>query len=157
MSGTRLQTSPAPVRGSQTITQNVAPEVPILPSGTLRLRGHHTNARRVAWTDNTIDNEKLGRKSSKICCIYHKPKNYDESSSGESSSSSDSDDTGDEHDSAAHRNIKRKKKSNDHHEHDGPCEKHQTQKQRFSGSSSSESSLVHNAYEKGLKQAPNVF
>jgi len=37
-----------------------------------------------------VDNEGAGKKSSKICCIYHKPKQFDESSS-EESSDSDSD------------------------------------------------------------------
>ncbi|KAF7311642.1 Type 1 phosphatase regulator ypi1 [Mycena kentingensis (nom. inval.)] len=59
--------------------------------GILRLRGGSTRARgRVVWTDDTVDNEGCGRKSSKICCIYHKPRNFDESSSEDDSSSSDS-------------------------------------------------------------------
>ena len=77
---------------------HTALETPPTISGTLRLRGHHRDERRVAWTENTVDNEKLGRKSSKICCIYHKPKKFDESSEDDSSSSDDSADTGDEHD-----------------------------------------------------------
>jgi len=44
----------------------------------------------VVWRDDVIDNEGAGKKSSKICCIYHKPKKFDESSS-EESSDSDSD------------------------------------------------------------------
>lgn len=43
-----------------------------------------------------VDNEGLGRKTSKVCCIYHAPKGIDESSD-ESSSDSDSDsDSGDD-------------------------------------------------------------
>ncbi|UNI20082.1 Type 1 phosphatases regulator ypi1 [Purpureocillium takamizusanense] len=62
----------------------------------LRLRGGHTSsARSVQWAEDVVDNEGLGRKSSKVCCIYHKPKavgeSSDESSSDDSSSSSDSD------------------------------------------------------------------
>lgn len=26
--------------------------------------------RRVTWTEQTVDNEGMGRRSSKICCIY---------------------------------------------------------------------------------------
>lgn len=33
--------------------------------GVLRLRGGHSSARRVVWTDDTVDNEGLGRKKSK--------------------------------------------------------------------------------------------
>lgn len=51
-----------------------------------------TRRRRVVWSDETVDNEGLGRKSSKICCIYHKPKAFDESSGSESSSSDNDDD-----------------------------------------------------------------
>lgn len=35
----------------------------------------------VVWTEDTVDNEFLGKKSSKKCCIYHKPRAFDESSS----------------------------------------------------------------------------
>lgn len=49
------------------------------------------------WREDVVDNEGLGRKTSKVCCIYHKPKGVDESSDESSSSSSDSDsDSGEE-------------------------------------------------------------
>lgn len=35
------------------------------PQGVLRLRGGHSSARRVVWTEDTVDNEGLGRKKSK--------------------------------------------------------------------------------------------
>jgi len=59
--------------------------------GSLRLRGAPRNRPRVVWREDVIDNEGAGKKSSKICCIYHKPKRFDESSSEESDSDSDSD------------------------------------------------------------------
>ncbi|KAI0091165.1 phosphatase inhibitor-domain-containing protein [Irpex rosettiformis] len=63
--------------------------------GSLRLRGASRRDRagrpRVVWREDVVDNEGAGKKSSKICCIYHKPRPYDESSSESSSSSSDSD------------------------------------------------------------------
>ena len=37
--------------------------------------------RRVSWTTDTVDNEFLNKKKSKCCCIYQKPRNWDESSS----------------------------------------------------------------------------
>lgn len=37
----------------------------------LRLRDPRAAA-SVKWTEDTVDNELLGRKSSKRCCIFHK-------------------------------------------------------------------------------------
>jgi len=86
---------------TQTITpvdsassRSVSPE-PLV----LRLRGAHEattsntvrgHRRRITWAEDVIDNEGLGRKSSKVCCIYHKTREFGESSS-EDDSSSDSD------------------------------------------------------------------
>ncbi|KAJ6512638.1 phosphatase inhibitor-domain-containing protein [Mycena sanguinolenta] len=64
------------------------------PVGALHLRGGVRRTRqRVAWDEDVVDNEGCGRKSSKICCIYHKPKNFDESSSEESDSSDEDSDS----------------------------------------------------------------
>ncbi|GMK55227.1 hypothetical protein CspeluHIS016_0202830 [Cutaneotrichosporon spelunceum] len=49
--------------------------------GVLRLRGGPGRRQRVVWTSDTVDNEGMGKKKSKICCIYHKPRAFDESSS----------------------------------------------------------------------------
>ncbi|KAH9992247.1 protein phosphatase inhibitor, partial [Russula compacta] len=57
------------------------------PTGTLHLRGGPRDRPRVAWDEGVVDNEGLGRKKSKICCIYHRPRRFDESSSDEDSSS----------------------------------------------------------------------
>ncbi|EDR11047.1 uncharacterized protein LACBIDRAFT_315341 [Laccaria bicolor S238N-H82] len=65
--------------------------------GTLKLRGAHTKKTQrkatVAWGEEVVDNEGCGRKKSKICCIYHKPRRFDESSD-ESDSDSDMSDSG---------------------------------------------------------------
>eukprot|EP00116_Pleurobrachia_bachei_P017286 sb/3477548/ len=38
--------------------------------------------RGVQWDESTaIDNEHMNKKSSKVCCIYHKPKEFGESDS----------------------------------------------------------------------------
>mmetsp|Transcript_6040 Transcript_6040/g.8376 ORF Transcript_6040/g.8376 Transcript_6040/m.8376 type:complete len:134 (-) Transcript_6040:356-757(-) len=37
--------------------------------------------RAIEWTEDTVDNEFLNKKSSKICCVYHKPRKFDESDS----------------------------------------------------------------------------
>ncbi|KAK4067108.1 uncharacterized protein Triagg1_7836 [Trichoderma aggressivum f. europaeum] len=81
---------------SQTTTDTIRPETAeSSPRVILRLRGGHTsNGRSVSWAEDVVDNEGLGRKSSKVCCIYHRPKGVDESSdesSSDSSSDSDSD------------------------------------------------------------------
>ncbi|WWC70121.1 uncharacterized protein I206_104068 [Kwoniella pini CBS 10737] len=69
------------------------PEQP--PAGVLKLRGGPLKKQRVVWTDETVDNEGMGKKKSKICCIYHKPKAFDESSDESSCSSSDEEHTHD--------------------------------------------------------------
>ncbi|WVW84061.1 hypothetical protein I302_106089 [Kwoniella bestiolae CBS 10118] len=61
------------------------------PAGVLKLRGGPLKKQRVVWSDETVDNEGMGKKKSKICCIYHKPKAFDESSDESSCSSSDED------------------------------------------------------------------
>jgi protein phosphatase 1 regulatory subunit 11 len=42
----------------------------------LRLRA----PRRVRFDDTAVDNENLGRRKSKSCCIYHRRRAFDESS-----------------------------------------------------------------------------
>lgn len=86
---------------TQTITPNesASSRSPSPEPLVLRLRGAHDasgshttriHGRRITWAEDVIDNEGLGRKSSKVCCIYHKPREFGESSS-EDDSSSDSD------------------------------------------------------------------
>mmetsp|Transcript_49300 Transcript_49300/g.97507 ORF Transcript_49300/g.97507 Transcript_49300/m.97507 type:complete len:97 (+) Transcript_49300:91-381(+) len=41
---------------------------------------------KIKWTEDTVDNEHLGRRSSKRCCIFHKVKKFGESDSDESDS-----------------------------------------------------------------------
>ncbi|KAJ5935859.1 Type 1 phosphatases regulator ypi1 [Penicillium verhagenii] len=84
----------------QTSTET-SQDPPLQFSGrTLRLRGEDapsvtpepSSSRRIRWSEDVVDNEGMGRKSSKVCCIYHKARPVGESSSeSESSSSSDSD------------------------------------------------------------------
>ena len=89
----------------------------------LRLRGAHDPSarRRIQWAEDVVDNEGLGRKSSKVCCIYHAPKEVGESSSEEDSSSGDSDSSGGEEDGGA-RMGKGKKGRKHEHEHADGCE-----------------------------------
>ncbi|KAJ7472716.1 phosphatase inhibitor-domain-containing protein [Mycena latifolia] len=92
----RRPNTSAPGDGSRTIT--ITDAAPLeeggsgsgepAPIGALHLTGGPRRTRqRVVWDDDVVDNEGCGRKSSKICCIYHKPKNFDESSDEDSSDS----------------------------------------------------------------------
>ncbi|WVQ99559.1 hypothetical protein IAU59_006695 [Kwoniella sp. CBS 9459] len=85
---------------------NSTPEQP--PAGVLKLRGGPLKKQRVVWSEETVDNEGMGKKKSKICCIYHKPRAFDESSSDESSSCGFSDDgAGPSRSSSGHRRSHR--------------------------------------------------
>uniref|UniRef100_A0A7S2R240 Type 1 phosphatases regulator n=1 Tax=Eucampia antarctica TaxID=49252 RepID=A0A7S2R240_9STRA len=67
-----------------TITETAtAPSPPVL---NLTLRP----APRVSWDENVENNEGLGRKSSKRCCIFHKERPFGESSTDSSDSDGDS-------------------------------------------------------------------
>jgi protein phosphatase 1 regulatory subunit 11 len=48
----------------------------------------------VRWDDSVVDNEGLGRKNSKRCCIFHKERNFGESSTDSSDYEYDSDKSG---------------------------------------------------------------
>lgn len=128
--------------------------------GAMRSPGERTD-RRIQWAEDVIDNEGLGRKSSKgmppslssartisnndtVCCIYHPPKasiddSSDESSS-DSSSESDSDD-GSARPAGGKRRADARHKHN--HEHDPSGECHHDGKTKKSRRSRSP-----NAYEK---------
>jgi protein phosphatase 1 regulatory subunit 11 len=101
--------APTAQGGSRTIEVRPQPVLRLsAPSGVLRLRAEPTERRRIQWAEDVIDNEGMGKKSSKgikhsfmlwcnfadlhvVCCIYHKPRAADESSDDDSSDSSSSD------------------------------------------------------------------
>lgn len=101
MSGTAT-----PAEGSATTTITSAPAQPLPEGLVLRLRGAHSpspsttsegttdqptgSRRRIQWAEDVVDNEGLGRKKSKVCCIFHKSLEVGESSSEDDSSDSDS-------------------------------------------------------------------
>ncbi|KAI0819266.1 phosphatase inhibitor-domain-containing protein [Trametes gibbosa] len=103
-----------PSEGSRTVTvQSTQPreeesqsEAESSAIGTLRLRGAPRNRQRVVWREDVVDNEGAGKKKSKICCIYHKPRQFDESSSDESS--------GDDSDSSSESRAPRRCRGHDH-------------------------------------------
>lgn len=61
------------------------PEDPV-PSVRVKLKKPKSQlTKKVSWTEDTVDNETLGRKKSKCCCVYQKPRQeLDESSDSES-------------------------------------------------------------------------
>ncbi|KAL3901037.1 MAG: hypothetical protein SGCHY_000915 [Lobulomycetales sp.] len=88
-----------------------------------------SSARSVQWDDSVVDNEGLGKKSSKVCCIFHKSKKWDESSS-ESSSCSDSSNSPNEYERVPKRKLRKKKiprhgKGPHNHADDKPCTRDQ--------------------------------
>ncbi|KAF2704792.1 hypothetical protein K504DRAFT_484943 [Pleomassaria siparia CBS 279.74] len=98
MSNSNNMASQFPTTASNTRTIEVVEPQPVLrlsaPSGTLRLRPEPTEERHIQWAEDVVDNEGMGKKSSKVCCIYHKPRVVGESSdesSSDSSSDSESD------------------------------------------------------------------
>ncbi|GAC96471.1 hypothetical protein PHSY_004051 [Pseudozyma hubeiensis SY62] len=99
MTSRQPTTSSASAGPSRTLTLTSPPAPPAETDGLLRLRPEPSSSRpapsrRVVWTDETVDNEGMGRKKSKICCIYHKPKAFDESSDESSSDGGDNSDSG---------------------------------------------------------------
>uniref|UniRef100_A0A8C3T9W2 E3 ubiquitin-protein ligase PPP1R11 n=1 Tax=Chelydra serpentina TaxID=8475 RepID=A0A8C3T9W2_CHESE len=53
--------------------------IPENRSLTIKLRKRKPD-KKVEWSSDTVDNEHLGRRSSKCCCIYEKPRAFGESS-----------------------------------------------------------------------------
>lgn len=108
--GTSTRTATPESQPTQTIT--AAPSATLV----LRLRGSHDPAvrRRIQWAEDVIDNEGLGRKKSKVCCIYHKTRDF-----GESSSEDDSDSDSDSGDDGRARRVggKKGRKGGHGHEH----------------------------------------
>ncbi|KAF0920058.1 hypothetical protein E2562_032750 [Oryza meyeriana var. granulata] len=90
----------APVTGSVTMTVDLSPSssssssssAPAASSAHLPAESVVLQLRRwpkkVTWKEGTVDNESLGRKSSKKCCIFHKEVPFDEDCSDDEPNSS---------------------------------------------------------------------
>ncbi|MBN3299906.1 E3 ubiquitin-protein ligase PPP1R11 [Amia ocellicauda] len=65
---------------TETVQTDTAPPQQEGRSLTIKLRKRKTD-KKVEWSSDTVDNEHLGRRSSKCCCIYEKPRRFGESSS----------------------------------------------------------------------------
>ncbi|KAF9310334.1 Type 1 phosphatases regulator ypi1 [Podila horticola] len=97
---------------------NEEPTNPVV--GVLELMGEPSTGRRVQWDEEVVDNENMGKKKSKICCIFKKQREFGESSD-ESSSESDSD-SGSESDGGP--SGSRGTGSGGHKDHDESCNHH---------------------------------
>ncbi|CAL5017933.1 unnamed protein product [Urochloa decumbens] len=67
--------------GSVTVTVDPSPSSsapPPAPAEAVVLRLKRRAKKKVSWKEGTVDNEGLGRKSSKKCCIFHKEVPFDE-------------------------------------------------------------------------------
>ncbi|KAI9711421.1 MAG: hypothetical protein M1812_007166 [Candelaria pacifica] len=123
--GTMTQTTT-----SERASEGIGDEQLSLPAGTLRLRGApQTERRGIRWAEDVVDNEGMGRKKSKVCCIYHKPRAVGESSDESSdSSSSDSNSDSEPDNSTARRSggARRRGLANEHthNPEEGCCHSH---------------------------------
>ncbi|TPX33867.1 hypothetical protein SmJEL517_g03378 [Synchytrium microbalum] len=83
----------APAAGSQTMTitneQEGDHQHEVAIAGMLHLQGggDQRSDRKVKWRTGVVDNEGMGKKTSKSCCIYHKPYSFDDSDSSDYSTS----------------------------------------------------------------------
>ncbi|PVU85146.1 hypothetical protein BB559_001577 [Furculomyces boomerangus] len=90
----RSRSQANPGNGSRTITVQTNPEgqFPQETPAVLYLRGQPTevtNRRQslqVRWTEDTVDNENMNKKKSKICCIFKKQRSWSDSEMEDSES-----------------------------------------------------------------------
>ncbi|XP_050306976.1 E3 ubiquitin-protein ligase PPP1R11-like [Anthonomus grandis grandis] len=75
---------PEPSTSTVTLTETVDEQDHAVPRLTVKLKKPRTD-RKVQWSTETVDNEHLGKKKSKCCCIFNKPRKFGESSSSDSS------------------------------------------------------------------------
>ena len=115
---------------SRTITAAAEPQP--APTYTLQLRPRAT----LTWDESVVDNENLGRKSSKKCWIYHKPKAFDESDTESEGSGSDSDSSDGGPQRARPTKKAAKKKHHRGHGHDHDHDHHRHHHAGAEGSSS---------------------
>jgi len=135
-------------------------------TGTLRLRGERlansttqqqgeqrASGRRIRWGEDVIDNEGMGKKNSKVCCIYHKSRALDESSSESDSSSSD---TGDSDIDVCHGSARRQcshEHVDGHHSHSNKCDPEPSSHHPRRSKRKSKRKPSPNAYERVSKNA----
>ncbi|KAI9714293.1 MAG: hypothetical protein M1820_000254 [Bogoriella megaspora] len=112
----RNRTIPAAATATTTIgSSSSAGNNPV----TLRLRGAPTEERRIQWAEDVVDNEGMGKKSSKVCCIYHRTREVGESSDEDSSDSSSDESDSEPDTSRAHPRGQSDRRRDQGHRHHG--------------------------------------
>jgi len=79
------QTSAVPDSGSTVVTVDENVPTPSVTEEVIELGDRTRERPHVQWTTDTVDNENMGKKSSKCCCIYKKKKKWDEDSDSDDS------------------------------------------------------------------------
>ncbi|KAF5110309.1 hypothetical protein DV453_000964 [Geotrichum candidum] len=137
-------------------------------AGTLHLEAQERGERPgVRWTDDVIDNEHMNKKKSKICCIFHKTREFGESSSESDSSSSSSSDSdsdfegfGNDNSAPGRRNLSKDEASDsekEDHEHGENCNhNHANERRRRRKHKKSARESSPNAYERQPKYTPKT-
>eukprot|EP00533_Pseudo-nitzschia_delicatissima_P015302 CAMPEP_0197274380 /NCGR_PEP_ID=MMETSP1432-20130617/12596_1 /TAXON_ID=44447 /ORGANISM="Pseudo-nitzschia delicatissima, Strain UNC1205" /LENGTH=138 /DNA_ID=CAMNT_0042740165 /DNA_START=136 /DNA_END=552 /DNA_ORIENTATION=+ len=97
---------------SATMTMTMAPQTQTQDDGVLRLTLQDRAG--VRWDESVVDNEGMGRKSSKRCCIFHKPRAFGESSTDTSDYDSGNENSKYSGKKIAHKKLPAKKKLPDH-------------------------------------------
>eukprot|EP00533_Pseudo-nitzschia_delicatissima_P010821 CAMPEP_0116100108 /NCGR_PEP_ID=MMETSP0327-20121206/12121_1 /TAXON_ID=44447 /ORGANISM="Pseudo-nitzschia delicatissima, Strain B596" /LENGTH=145 /DNA_ID=CAMNT_0003592021 /DNA_START=112 /DNA_END=549 /DNA_ORIENTATION=- len=104
--------SVASASASATMTMTMPPQTQTQDDGVLRLTLQDRVG--VRWDESVVDNEGMGRKSSKRCCIFHKPRAFGESSTDTSDYDSDNENGKYNSKKIAHKKLPAKKKLPDH-------------------------------------------
>ena len=84
--------------GQSTAATMTITETQTIPNNDEILRLTLVSRPTVRWDEGVQDNEGLGRKSSKRCCIFHKQRDFGESSTDSSADENASDESGAESD-----------------------------------------------------------
>eukprot|EP00531_Pseudo-nitzschia_arenysensis_P019657 CAMPEP_0116137596 /NCGR_PEP_ID=MMETSP0329-20121206/12328_1 /TAXON_ID=697910 /ORGANISM="Pseudo-nitzschia arenysensis, Strain B593" /LENGTH=147 /DNA_ID=CAMNT_0003632513 /DNA_START=110 /DNA_END=553 /DNA_ORIENTATION=+ len=104
--------TPSTNQASATMTMTMPPQTQTDDDGVLRLTLRDRSG--VRWDEAVVDNEGMGRKSSKRCCIFHKPRAFGESSTDSSDYDSDNENGKYSGKKIAHKKHPQKKKLPDH-------------------------------------------
>lgn len=81
-SGTNPTTAIASTSRTETTDQpDASQSEPVLKLKLNKPKSKEKEEKKVVWAEETIDNEHMGKKKSKCCCIYKKPTVFGESSS----------------------------------------------------------------------------
>ncbi|KAF5104944.1 hypothetical protein DV451_000105 [Geotrichum candidum] len=122
-------------------------------AGTLHLEAQERGERPgVRWTDDVIDNEHMNKKKSKICCIFHKTREFD--------SDSDFEGFGNDNSAPGRRNLSKDEASDsekEDHEHGENCNhNHANERRRRRKHKKSARESSPNAYERQPKYTPKT-